>query len=123
MIGVVVWSNLARKQAVIWCEDHAALAYLAGEENCVERGTWPEPGDMVELEDEVVGELRCARRVRPLTEDRLPLLPELLRRGRSDSAPSPRHLMVVSNRPGPVAPPVEQPASMPRKRALGLAAG
>lgn len=122
MLGVVVWSNLVRKQAVIWCEDHAALAYLAGAENLLEPGTWPEPGDLVELEDEVVGELRCARRVRPLTDERLPLLPELLRRREGDSGSSPRHLVVVSNGPGPAAAVVEKPVRQARSR-LEVAVG
>lgn len=78
---------------------------------------------MVELEDEVVGELRCARRVRALTDDRLPLLPELLRRKSSESGPSTRHLMVVASGPGPSAPAVGKPATLPRRAELGLAAG
>lgn len=122
MIGVVVWSNRARQQAVIWCEDHAALAYLAGAEHCVEQEAWPEPGDMVELEAEDVGELRCARRVRLLKDERLPLLPELLRRGRGGSGSAPR-LMVVSNSAAPVALAAEKSARMPRRQTLGVAAG
>lgn len=100
MIGVVVWSNRPRQQAVIWCEDHAALAYLAGEENYVVGSEWPEPGDMLVLETEVVGDLRCARNVRPLSDHSLPLLPEMLRRGTAEGAPSRRHLKVVASGPG-----------------------
>lgn len=118
MIGVVVWSNRSRQQAVIWCEDHAALAYLAGEEHCAASQEWPEPGDMVELETEVVGDLRCARKVRPLTEQRLSLLPELLRRGTAERAAAPRHLKVVASGPGRAAVPAS--ASEPvRDRGLG----
>lgn len=123
MIGVVVWSNRPRQQAVIWCEDHAALAYLAGEEHFVASADWPEPGDMLELETEVVGDLRCARKVRHLTDERLPLLPELLRRGTGERAAARRHLTVVASGPRRAVPAVEpvEPLQHPRTAAVGLA--
>ena len=49
MIGVVVWSNAEREKAVIWCEDHASLAYLQGRQNLIAAGQWPSPGDLLEL--------------------------------------------------------------------------
>ena len=117
MIGVVVWSNRARQQAVIWCEDHAALAYLAGDEHCAACVEWPLPGDMLELETEVVGDLRCARSVRPLGDERLSLLPEMLRRGAEQPAPARRHLTLVSTGPGRAA----DVDYSPRKRGIGAA--
>ena len=122
MIGVVVWSNRPRQQAVIWCEDHAALAYLSGEEHCTGCAEWPEPGDILELETELVGELRCARKVQPLTNARLPLLPELLRRSRGGPDAPSRHLMVVASGSGR-APAKDKTARLPRRSNLGVAAG
>ena len=60
MIGVILWSNPAKEKAVIWCEDHGALAYLQGQENLDFPCEWPEAGDLVELEYETVNDLRGA---------------------------------------------------------------
>ena len=72
---------------------------------------------MLELESEMVGDLRCARSVRPLVDERLSLLPEMLRRN-AEQPPSPRrHLTLVSSGPG-------RPADadyVPTKRGIGAA--
>lgn len=98
MIGVVVWSSAEREKAVIWCEDHAALAYLQGRENLVRTANWPQPGDLVELESEVVGLLRNARRVTMLSEQEFPDLPSLLRTSTAPATAEP-HLRVVPSEP------------------------
>lgn len=94
MIGVVVWSNAAREKAVVWCEDQAALAYLQGRVDFLDPESWPEPGDLVELDSEMIGDLRHARRVSVLTEQGCPKLPQLLRSARPDERREP-HLRVV----------------------------
>lgn len=97
MIGVVVWSNVVRHKAVIWCEDHAALAYLQGQDNVVTPDFWPEPGDLLEFETEITGNLRHARGVSLVSEQGGGKLPELLK----DSTPMPQpSLKVVSINPG-----------------------
>lgn len=96
MIGVVVWSSAEREKAVIWCEDHAALAYLQGRENLVHAASWPQPGDLVELESEVVGALRNARRVTLLSEKEFAHLPGMLQ---ATATPAESHLRVVSVSP------------------------
>lgn len=79
MIGVVVWTNVSREKAIIWCEDQATLAYLQGRANLVEaEGRWPEPGDLVELETQTIGNLRHALVVSILSEQSCPQLPRLL---------------------------------------------
>lgn len=98
MIGVVVWSSEDREKAVIWCEDHAALAYLQGRENLAHDGCWPQPGDLVELDSEIVGPLRHARRVTMLSEQEFAHLPGLLRNSAPQAEP---HLRVVSSTPFP----------------------
>lgn len=83
MIGVVVWSNISREKAIIWCEDQATLAYLQGRANMIDPDTWPEPGDLVELETETVGNLRHALQVSMISEQACPDLPRML----SEAAP------------------------------------
>lgn len=105
MIGVVVWSNAVRHKAVIWCEDHAALAYLQGQENVEHPDFWPEPGDLLEFETEIAGNLRHARRVSLVSEQGGAKLLGLLK----NSAPAPQpHLALVSAHPGTAARPVDR---------------
>lgn len=110
MIGVVVWSSAEREKAVIWCEDHAALAYLQGRENLTNAACWPQPGDLVELESEIVGALRNARRVAMLSEQEFAHLPGMLR---ASAPPAEPHLRIVSSTPEPR----EQLAPEPELRA------
>ncbi|MFC3629930.1 hypothetical protein ACFOM8_10790 [Paracoccus angustae] len=98
MIGVVVWSSVDKEKAVIWCEDHAALAYLQGRENLASPASWPQPGDLVELESEIVGALRNARRVSLLSEQEFAHLPGMLR---ASAPPAEPHLRIVSSTPQP----------------------
>ena len=79
MIGVVVWSSEDRQKAVIWCEDHGALAYLQGRADLVGDQMWPDAGDLLELESETIGALRHARNVSILSDRRCAQLPEMLR--------------------------------------------
>lgn len=98
MIGVIVWSSVAREKAVIWCEDQAALAYLQGRDSLTDPKRWPEPGDLVELESEEIGALRHARQVSMLSERSRSDLPQLLAQQaemRSDT-----HLKLVASRSG-----------------------
>lgn len=74
---------------------------------------------MLELETEVVGDLRCARKVRPLNDQHLSLLPELLRRGTAERDTSARHLKVVASGPGR-APAIGAPEALPQRRSVGL---
>ena len=97
MIGVILWSSPAKEKAVIWCEDHGALAYLQGKENLVTATEWPEAGDLVELEYEVQAGLRHARFVSLVAGNRRSELPGLLRdMGEKSKQPRPL-LRVISN--------------------------
>ena len=106
MIGVVVWSSAEREKAVIWCEDHASLAYLQGRENLSHEARWPQPGDLVELESEIIGALRNARRVTMLSEQEFAHLPAMLR---ASTAPAEPYLRVVSSNPEPREPLAPKP--------------
>lgn len=97
MIGVVVWSNSKSEKAVIWCEDQASLAYLGGTDSLLNPKIWPEPGDLLELESEMVGELRYARKVSMLSEQGCVHLPEMLRISGEMPSGNTRHLRLVSS--------------------------
>lgn len=92
MIGVVLWSNAAKEKAIIWCEDHAALAYLQGRANLI-GDQWPEAGDLVELDYEDQELHRMARRVSLLSVLGKSRLPGILR-DMAEPAPA---LRVISN--------------------------
>ena len=96
MIGVVVWSSADKEKAVIWCEDHAALAYLQGRENLTSPVWWPQPGDLVELDSEIIGALRNARRVSLLSEQEYADLPGMLR---ASATPAEPQLRIISSNP------------------------
>lgn len=112
MIGVVVWSSVDKEKAVIWCEDHAALAYLQGREHLANPEFWPRPGDLVELESEIIGALRNARRVSLLSEQEYADLPGMLR---ASVPPAESHLRIVSSNAQPEA--KDQLAAAPGRRA------
>ena len=95
MIGVIVWSSEAREKAIIWCEDNAALAYLQGRDDLTSSGFWPGPGDLVELESELVNNLRFARHVSILSERSCMQLPAMLKSSVVAASPDP-HLRLVA---------------------------
>ena len=95
MLGVIVWSNEIREKAVIWCEDHASLAYLQGRDNFLDRGLWPVTGDLVELESEIINNLRHARQVSLVSEGGCMQLPAMLKSSVVAAAPEP-HLRLVA---------------------------
>ena len=87
MIGVVVWSSAERQKAVIWCDDHGALAYLQGPEHLIASSSWPVAGDLLSLDFETVGDLRHARAVSVISRQHCPGLPEVLRASASEERP------------------------------------
>lgn len=93
MIGVVVWSSLERQKAVIWCDDHGALAYLQGPDHLADGSPWPEAGDLLDLDCETIGDLRHARNVTVVSSGHCPGLPQVLR----DSASQEPALRLVTS--------------------------
>ncbi|RMC33228.1 hypothetical protein [Paracoccus alkanivorans] len=79
MIGVVIWDRKESESAVIWCEDQASLVYLEGRDQLRDPSYWPRPGDLVELEDEVIGKLRHARHVSHVPQEKGGAIPQELR--------------------------------------------
>ena len=95
MIGVVVWSSEDHLKAVVWCEDHGALAYLHGRDELFQGDQWPNAGELLELESETIGSIRYARSVVRLNERPCPEIPAILR---GDAAEPPRRMRLVSSR-------------------------
>ncbi|MBC9247268.1 hypothetical protein H4P12_11225 [Paracoccus sp. 11-3] len=99
MLGVIVWSNEIREKAVIWCEDHASLAYLEGRDNLLGTGLWPGTGDLVELESEIINNLRHARQVSLVSERGCMQLPAMLKSSVMAAAPEPHLRLVAVGKP------------------------
>ena len=79
MIGVVIWGIEESETAVIWCEDKAAMVYLNGRAHLRDSSWWPGPGDLVELDNEIAGNRRHARRVSRLPQNREADIPQEIR--------------------------------------------
>ena len=112
MIGVVVWSNESREKAIIWCEDQATLAYLQGPDNLVDTPQWPQPGDLVELETQTIGNLRHALQVSLISERCCPQIPQAL--AQSDVTSRQPQLRLVSTQDLP-----ESGANLPAQPTSG----
>lgn len=62
MYGVILWSDLVKKCAVIWCEDHRSLAYFSCAADDRQNMTMFGPGDLVEFDVKEEGDMRIALR-------------------------------------------------------------
>ena len=80
MLGVILWSSPASRQAVIWCEDHGPLAYMAGRLAVAVTGAWPGEGSLVQVETMTDGGLRRVIRLSAVGRE-ISLAPRLLRNG------------------------------------------
>jgi hypothetical protein len=58
MYGVILWKDPAKGKAVIWCDDHGHLAYLASADVIKDGQDIPEVGAMVDIIIRQVGPLR-----------------------------------------------------------------
>ena len=72
MQGVVVFCDGIDGSAVIWCEDHAELAYCRGQDTV--GLAWPPPkvGDLVQFRVAEKSGLRFAQAVRVIMSDAMP---------------------------------------------------
>ncbi len=90
MYGVVLWSDRHKNCAVIWCEDHASLAFFRNDCATVTGGHDFGPGDLVEFEVREQDDLRLAVSPSVVAQDHYPgLADELIRAGQSAIAPKP----------------------------------
>ena len=76
MYGIVLWSDVNDRSAVIWCEDHGDLAFL--QHDRFARGAPLEAGDWVRFEVTVAGRMRLARSVELVENGAARALPRCL---------------------------------------------
>lgn len=64
MFGVVLWCDRNNESAVIWCEDHAQLAFYkkSGQEDFTDKFEL-QVGDLVKFDVMQLGELRMASNI------------------------------------------------------------
>lgn len=60
MYGVILWSDMSKKCAVIWCEDHRSLAYFSRSSDTCKSLTLLAPGDLVQFDVREEGDMRIA---------------------------------------------------------------
>ena len=81
MLGVVLWSDVSDRKAVIWCEDQGDLAYVNASDSVLQNGDFFDAGDLVQFDMEMFQSTRLANNPRLVIEKAGPELPEVLRRG------------------------------------------
>ncbi|WP_187431595.1 hypothetical protein ROLI_022670 [Roseobacter fucihabitans] len=79
MIGVVLWSDVSDRKAVIWCEDQGDLAFLTSKDDIFAADAFFDAGDVVQFEMEIHQTMRRARNPRLVVERAGAGLPEALR--------------------------------------------
>ena len=78
MNGVVLWSCLRTRRAIIWCDDHRQLAYAKGAAGFAPGARFPETGDLVAFTATQGAEVRHASAVRVIGPGTFPHLDRLL---------------------------------------------
>ncbi|MDW3221678.1 MAG: hypothetical protein R8G34_02130 [Paracoccaceae bacterium] len=79
MIGVVLWSDISDRKAVIWCEDQGDLAFLNSQNEFPDYEAFFDAGDVVQFDMEVKETMRHAHNPRLVVERAGAALPEALR--------------------------------------------
>ncbi|MEM6375471.1 MAG: hypothetical protein AAF686_04475 [Pseudomonadota bacterium] len=77
MFGAVLWSDPSSERALIWCEDHADLAFFAADAS---RRPQLEPGDLVSFTLTTQRSLRFAEDVEVLATEEYPFLADGLQK-------------------------------------------
>jgi hypothetical protein len=80
MMGVVLWSDVSDRKAVIWCEDQGDLAFLNSSDDVLQAGEFFDAGDLVQFDMEVQSSIRLAHNPRLVVEKAGTGLPDALRR-------------------------------------------
>jgi hypothetical protein len=79
MLGVVLWSDVSDRKAVIWCEDQGDLAYVNASDAVLNNGEFFDAGDLVQFEVETSHTMRYANNPRLLIEKAAQALPYALK--------------------------------------------
>jgi len=78
MFGVVLWSDIEDRKAVIWCEDHGDLAFYSKTEEACLSEVALDAGDLVQFDLSVDRHLRFAHNPRLVSEGVYPNLADSL---------------------------------------------
>jgi hypothetical protein len=95
MLGVVLWSNLADRKAVIWCEDQGDLAFWHCDAEADSAIGLFDAGDLVQFEMELCCSLRKAHNPRLVVEQGASHLPQALRDTTRNREASPHRGQVI----------------------------
>ncbi len=80
--GIVLWRDAADGSAVIWCDDHAELAFLDGASeggSCKRTGVALASGDLILFALHEEGDVRRACAAELVNRDGMPRLAEMLK--------------------------------------------
>lgn len=69
MIGVILWSDMADKKAVIWCEDQGDLAFMSGCDTVVLPDPFFHVGEVVEFDVRTDRNMRLASNAARVEQD------------------------------------------------------
>jgi len=90
MYGVVLWSDVDDRKAVIWCEDHGDLAFYSGQDEAAMNGPNLDTGDLVHFQVSEGQKMRLASNPRLIAESQFPKIAEQLRGSSNAPLPSTR---------------------------------
>ncbi|MGA9434149.1 MAG: hypothetical protein WBV62_07935 [Roseobacter sp.] len=79
MLGVVLWSDIADRKAVIWCEDQGDLAYVNAADSVLDNGEFFDAGDVIQFDVENCQKMRVANNPRLVIEKAGKALPDALK--------------------------------------------
>ncbi len=79
MLGVVLWSDVSDRKAVIWCEDQGDLAFLNASDDILKADDFFDAGDLVQFDMEINASMRRARNPKLVVEKVGAGLPAALR--------------------------------------------
>lgn len=79
MYGVVLWSDIEERKAVIWCEDHGDLAFYSGQCDLFLDGPLLDAGDLVYFQISEGQEMRLASNPRLVAEQQFPNIAQRLK--------------------------------------------
>ncbi|MEO0936848.1 MAG: hypothetical protein AAFY38_01695 [Pseudomonadota bacterium] len=68
MIGVILWSDVADRKAVVWCEDQGDLAFLSGQDAVLYQDLFFDIGDVVQFDVKLERSFRRASNAKLLQQ-------------------------------------------------------
>lgn len=83
MLGIILWSDIEDRKAVIWCEDQGDLAYFQHHTEVLEQNDFFDAGDLVYFDIEANGGQRNARNPRLVAQKAATDLPDKLKKQRT----------------------------------------